>query len=701
MKTSNTVTVLPTLSTTSSLQQVLRAQELELYVAQCHEEAIRGADRRAWANSRFEHFTQVVGELVPQDALRLVQFTAGERTGVKEQSFTNAAFVATMVPTLVAGYTSTQLMERQLAEAFPEWTPEQASKWASKLLVKFARAGLVESTTDQHGRVGPKVTFEGDARLPRVFLSEMAQADFEEWAYENSGIKLMPLNVQPMDWLNVHEGVAEGLGLRLIPKALKGVKVGAAALRGINAMQRVAFIVNQDIQGLAQEYLDNLHSLEFKSVGAKEHDERLCRRILSMNAGERYWLPMTCDTRGRMYYRGGQLTPQGKDLAKAAFCFADARRLGEDGLDVLWLMLANTWGLKGSMQDRVQSAMAMWSQVQNHEWFDVLEVADEPFQAYAVICELRRVMALDESVREAYPSRLVCHMDGSQNGYQHQAAIIGDRQTAMNTNLLEATYTDTPFDAYMAVLDAILASKAPERVKALARKLGRKLVKQPTMTTQYNATVRTFAQHMALNFAAEFEAADVKYYEMARAAADAVDTVLPAARTLIRVYADRFSTEITNEFGEKERIYTGPEVIRWTLPDGFEVAMSYRSNEWRTVRAAQSAVVMPLADGEKDPIDGGKMLRALAANFIQSLDACHMRMIAAASAHPVVGIHDSVGCHAANFFEVAELVRETFVELHSNDVLNQMLAENDRTPCRFIRRTYDVSESINAVYMFS
>lgn len=686
MNTINTIT------TVSALSNVLRLQDLDAYVQECQAAAAAAVDRRMWVNAKFREVANLVGELVKQDELRIVRYTNGEVEKEKEQSFSLSIKVATIVPLMVAGYTNTQLLARQLAETFPAWDDSQCEAWSKKMITRFAKVGLVESKVDQHGRTVPVVHFEGDNRLPRVLLSEEWAEDFYTWAEDNAGIKLMPLTVQPMDWCDIYNGVAEGLGLKLIPKALKGVNVGRKALQGINAMQRVAFTVNTDIQDLAQEYLDNMHSFEFDSLGAKQHDERLCRKILGMKPGVRYWMPITCDTRGRMYYRGGQLTPQGKDLAKAAFNFADALPLGDGGIDVLWLMLANTYGIKGSFMDRMTEAKKLWSTIEQMEWFEIHDVADEPFQCYAVACEIKRMMAHTGHPRD-YESRLVCHMDGSQNGYQHQAAIIGDRSTATNTNLLEATATDTPFDAYMAVLNAMLASKKiSQKLKDLAAQLGRNLVKQPTMTTQYNATVNTFASHMRTKYAAEFEAAGVSYWDMAKAAQAAVDEVLPAARTLINVYRDRFSVD---------GVYTGPEVIRWTLPDGFEVAMQYRDNEWRTIRAAQSAVVMPLPAGETDPIDGGKMIRALAANFIQSLDACHMRMIAARSAFPVVGIHDSVGCHAANFWKVAEIVRHTFVELHSNDVLNQMLQENGVRPCRFIRKDYQVAEAENAIYMFS
>lgn len=700
MRKQNISNIVP-MSTVSALSTIQRDIALGEYVEACRAEAIASASRQGWVNAEFGDIVSGLEPLVSIDEARPVAYTIGDVVNVREQSFTYACWLTVLMPLMVSGYTNTQLIDRQLAESFQQWDDVTRAKWVKKIMARMAKAGLVETKTVD-GNMQVVVEFVGPQRYPRVSLSQEYQDRFESWAVANSGIKLLPLDVRPIDWDGMFDGVAPELGLKLVPKAINKPEIGRKSLQGINAMQRTAFVVNDDIKDIVQEYLDNIHRFAFKSVGAKDADVRLCRRIMSMKSGKKYWLPVTLDNRGRMYYRGGELTPQGKDLAKAAFMFADPVALGNTGLEALQIVLANAWGIKGSIDARVQWVEAEFADLVTMSWFDIKKVADEPFQAYALIREIDRVWSLPIARQKFYASAIVCHMDGSQNGYQHQAAIIGDRSTAMNTNLLEATLTDTPYDAYMAVLTAVIENvKLPVKLRELARLIGRNLVKQPTMTTQYNATVGTFAKHMRTEFGAAFDEAGVSYWDMAKACAEAVDTVLPAARTLINVYRDRFSKVVKDAFGNTETVYIGPEIISWTLPDGFQVKMSYRSSEWRTIRAGRSAIVLPLEDGETDPLDGGKMLRALAANFIQSLDGCHMRMIAASCAFPIIGIHDSVGCHAGHFFKVGQVVRDTFIELHKHDVLNQMLRENSMRSCSFFDKDYTAAESSDAIYMFS
>jgi hypothetical protein len=665
----------------SYLSTMLRAAGYEAYVAECKQAAFDSLDRRSWANHAFAQITQQLPALLTTDVVRKVQSTAGER----EQSFSYSVWAATLIPLLVTGYTNTQLINMQLEECFPHWDATAISKWSSRVFHSYVDAGLLSGKVDE---------WVGENRYPRCHLQQRFNDLFDAWADVYAGVKLLPMKQRPMDWTDGGtKGIAPKLGVSLVQRAVADVHIGKAALAGINAMQGVAFVVNPDIKEIVQEFLDNLHVLSFKNASAREATVRMCRKILSMELNQTYWLPITADYRGRVYYRGGELTPQGKDLAKAAFCFADGVELGDDGIDAMHIALANSFGVdKVSIHDRIEWSLANIDRLRAMSWYDVRQEADEPFQAYAIICELNRIEASNLPAAK-FKSNLVIHMDGSQNGYQHQAAIIGDRHTAERTNLLEATDTDTPFDAYVAVLEHVANNKAlSPQIRKAASAMGRAAVKNPVMTTQYNAGVGTFARHLLSEFGEQLTTLGVTAWDMARAYADAVDVVLPAARSLINIYADRFTSALKD--GKLD-------MITWTLPDGFEVAMQYHDKEWRTIRAGRSAVVMPLEDGESDTIDIDKMIRALAANFIQSLDGCHMRMIAAASAFPIVGIHDSVGCHAGHYFRVAKLVRQKFIELHEHDVLNNMLRQNGVREAKFFGQTYHVAESQNAIYMFS
>jgi DNA-directed RNA polymerase len=70
------------------------------------------------------------------------------------------------------------------------------------------------------------------------------------------------------------------------------------------------------------------------------------------------------------------------------------------------------------------------------------------------------------------------------------------------------------------------------------------------------------------------------------------------------------------------------------------------------------------------------------ANFIHSSDACHLQMVANATAKeaiPLVTIHDCFGTTAPHAKRLNEIIREQFVQLHENyNWLEQALASAKR-----------------------
>jgi DNA-directed RNA polymerase len=82
------------------------------------------------------------------------------------------------------------------------------------------------------------------------------------------------------------------------------------------------------------------------------------------------------------------------------------------------------------------------------------------------------------------------------------------------------------------------------------------------------------------------------------------------------------------------------------------------------------------AYGYHDRILKGKSKNGIAANFVHSLDAAHMQMVAlkaAACGIPMVGVHDCFGCLAPHAERFNKIIREEFVELHQRDFLAEVL----------------------------
>src|SRR3546814_15024722 len=80
-----------------------------------------------------------------------------------------------------------------------------------------------------------------------------------------------------------------------------------------------------------------------------------------------------------------------------------------------------------------------------------------------------------------------------------------------------------------------------------------------------------------------------------------------------------------------------------------------------------------------DKLDARAQANCVAHNFVHSLDASHLQAVAYRSKgqgirHLAV-IHDSFGTHAANTGKLSRILRETFVEQYSGDVLGDFYQE--------------------------
>ena len=98
-----------------------------------------------------------------------------------------------------------------------------------------------------------------------------------------------------------------------------------------------------------------------------------------------------------------------------------------------------------------------------------------------------------------------------------------------------------------------------------------------------------------------------------------------------------------------------------------------------------------------------KMLKGISPNFVHTVDAAHIRMIARSCdkrGFVMMHTHDDLGCHANHYFTMNEVIRKTFAHIHKQDVLAKYTAHNPN----FVAPAYgslEVAECEQAVLMFS
>ena len=78
------------------------------------------------------------------------------------------------------------------------------------------------------------------------------------------------------------------------------------------------------------------------------------------------------------------------------------------------------------------------------------------------------------------------------------------------------------------------------------------------------------------------------------------------------------------------------------------------------------------------PVNPKKQSTAFPPNFVHSLDASHMMLSAIACQAKNIefaAVHDSYWTHACNVEEMGEILREAFVRLHSEEILERLRNE--------------------------
>jgi DNA-directed RNA polymerase len=170
---------------------------------------------------------------------------------------------------------------------------------------------------------------------------------------------------------------------------------------------------------------------------------------------ERFFIPWSCDYRGRAYPIPAFLTPQDTDFGKSMIRFADESYMTPEAEDWLAFQVATTFGLdKSTMQERLE-----WTR-SNHELISQValdplgnlpqwENAEEPWQFLAA-CEEYNACVI-QCTRQF--TGLMVATDATCSGLQILAGLARDKNTAKLVNVLP---TDTPQDAYKLLLHTVL-----------------------------------------------------------------------------------------------------------------------------------------------------------------------------------------------------------------------------------------------------
>jgi DNA-directed RNA polymerase len=394
---------------------------------------------------------------------------------------------------------------------------------------------------------------------------------------------------------------------------------------------------------------------------------------------------------------------------------------------------------KASMDERVAFTMQhlddIYDSVRNplggRRWW--LE-AEDAWQTLAACFELTN--ALDSPDPEKYVSHLPMQQDGTCNGLQHYAALGGDEVGARQVNLEPG---DKPADVYTAVAEAVRdlvqvdADAGHPIAKLINGRITRKCVKQPVMTNVYGVTFYGAKQQVLKQVAImlpksgcppEIKRLDIADYVATKiykslgdmfAGAQAIqawlgscaeristalsaeqvqkalraETMAPAAGPAKRTFLTKTVPQAQlKDLQHAESAVYPKNAIRnskpffkstvvWTTPLGLPVVQPYRSADKQVVMTCLQG--MSIAEPASwDPVNKRKQLQAFPPNFIHSLDSTHMLLSALKLdelGKTFASVHDSFWTHACDVDTLSEVLRDAFISMHSEDVIERLREE--------------------------
>jgi DNA-directed RNA polymerase len=505
-----------------------------------------------------------------------------------------------------------------------------------------------------------------------------------------------PMLIEPNDWTPGRAGgyiLNEVMrGHDMVRRGNKGCIQGERVYAFLNHLQKVAYRINPFTYGVAKELMkrrvkvgkfipivemplpnkpfDIAENYDARKSYRREAAEvrnnnahsfkASCRTRMTMETADRFaskdrfFLPWSCDYRGRAYPIPAFLTPQDTDFGKSLLKFAEEAFMTPEAEDWLAFQVATTRGYdKSPMDERLE-----WSR-SNHELITRIatdplgnigewEAADEPWQFLAA-CEEYYACVIDCS--RNFTSLMIA-TDATCSGLQILAGLARDAETARQVNVLPS---DKPQDAYKVVAEAA-APNCPERVRHL---MDRGVAKRVVMTIPYNA--KPWSNRTYIRKALNEKGIEFKGEEGKKELSSIVEAVRAAMKLKFRGPMD------VMDWIEKEiaaAIHRGVTEISWTTPSGFVVYQKLMKKQVEVLNLQLlGRCELRVATDDTDEVDINRHRAATAPNLIHSLDASLLHIAFATFDAPYTVIHDSVLCRATDMSILSTKVRETYMHL--------------------------------------
>jgi len=414
--------------------------------------------------------------------------------------------------------------------------------------------------------------------------------------------------------------------------------------------------------------------------------------------GRTFYQEVSCDYRGRIYYAESFLEFQGSDLARSLFLFANKKEVDKDGFKWMLIHAANSYnasysidelkkinwlstdyiaylkeeGLetisvdKMTLDDRVKWAKNNISFINDcARDLAVRSEAEKPYSFLAVCIEISNCL----TSKGPYFSGLPIPIDGSNNGWQHLAAMSKDKQAG---ELVSLVPTKIQKDFYVAVAkDLIKIMPDWFAAKKMPMKDIRKgIAKRGSMTRAYSAGKQRIAKNMyddchVEGFTVKYNITEDDCNMLAGNLIKAINTVCSGPLK---------TTKYLQKIAEHE-LNSGLNTLEWHTPSGFPVIYKAFLQHERKQRGTIKGIVgnkdgrvmhvikvdvLNKDTGEKVPCRRS-FASGISPNVVHSYDAAHMANTINVFNAGFAAVHDSFSTHASDVDWLQDVTKMTFI----------------------------------------
>lgn len=437
-----------------------------------------------------------------------------------------------------------------------------------------------------------------------------------------------------------------------------------------------------------------------------EYNQVVAKACMVKEAGGVFYQEISCDYRGRVYYQEPFLEYQGSDIARSLFLFDEAKAVTKEGFKWLLIHAAGCHNMSYSIKDLKSMTewvfttdyikhlrkegldtisldkmtledRELWARKNLHtliglaERNEIIPAAEKPYALLAVCHELKGY----NDNPKGYRSRLPIPIDGSNNGWQHLAAMSKDKQAG---TLVSLTPSKLQQDFYVAVakdLIQLMPSWFEER-KIPMKHVRKGIAKRGSMTRAYSAGKTRIAKNM-------YDDCHVEGYTVKYNIGESDTEILAAnlIKAINQVCAGPLkTTKYLQKIAEHE-LNNGRKVLEWMTPSGFPVIYKAYLQHERKQRGTIKGIVGN-KDGRvmhvvrvdvltKDTHEKVPCRRSFASgispNFVHSMDAAHMANTINAFSGTFAAVHDSFATHASEVPFLQEVTKRTFIAQYDVD----------------------------------